>query len=732
MAEKIIQEVWPEWKTVKVIGRGGFGEVYEVERDIAGLEKAAVKRISIPQDNGAIEELYASGYDDVSIRSHLNSYLRDILKEYRLMNDLKGKTNIVSCDDVRYEQHEDGVGWDIYIRMELLTPLMKALDQVDSEKQIIKLGKDICNALILCKSRNIVHRDIKPQNIFISKDGDYKLGDFGIAKTMEKTSGATKIGTYEYMAPEVYNNKPYGEGADIYSLGMVMYWLLNERRSPFNVLPPRIPTAEERENARERRFSGEQIPEPANGSCELKRIVLKACAFEPKNRYASAREMLSDLDCITIRQTDNTQEKKIVEEDFCKEKEKIDYSLNGKDVFQDSETVGVFQDRRRNSYTTGEPSLVHDISDETEIIIERDKKYSEAEEKVRKGIEERQKNEISRKDDLYFSAKMQMSRNIISQYESAIKTFQLIPDWKDAKEQIAICKHKIEKLKAKEEAARLKREQQEKEKRIAAEETVQKRKKAIIVVLSVIAFVILLVAVIIPSVKYNSALKLYDAQKYDEAYKIFNTLNYRELKYISVGSTIRFGAYEQDNNTSNGKEEIEWKVLAVEGNNALLISRYSLDSKPFHNDLGHTTWDKCTLRTWLNGTFFNVAFSTDHQKRILDSTVIADKNPSYATSSGKNTMDKVFLLSISEANQYFETDDARKCAPTDYAIEQGAWTDNRHETDGRATGRWWLRSVGRDYSNIALVYPDGTIYYKGLDSNSEKAVRPALWINLDS
>ena len=335
--------VWPGWKTIGMIGRGGFGEVYEVERDVAGLEKAAVKRISIPQDDGEIEELYASGYDDVSLQKHFNDYLQEFLKEYRLMADLKGNTNIVSCDDVRYEQHDDGIGWDIYIRMELLIPLMKVLDHIDTEEQVIKVGRDICNALVLCRSRNIVHRDIKPQNIFVSKNGDYKLGDFGIAKTMEKTSGATKIGTYEYMAPEVYHGQPYGSAADIYSLGMVLYWLLNERRGPFNALPPNVPTGLEREQARERRFRGEQIPEPVHGGEELKRIILKACSFDPKNRFASAKEMLDDLDSVAtsrpsyIRKKDAT----VSEDSGGSKTEKIRENITKADITTGDKTVGI-------------------------------------------------------------------------------------------------------------------------------------------------------------------------------------------------------------------------------------------------------------------------------------------------------------------------------------------------------------------------------------------------------
>ena len=222
-------------------------------------------------------------------------YLEDIIREYSLMVDMKGHSNVVYCDDFRYVQHEDGIGWDIYIKMEMLTPLTKALGKEIDERQVMDLGIDICSALVMCRERNIVHRDIKPQNIFVSKDGTYKLGDFGIAKTAERTTSGTKIGTYKYMAPEVYNNQPYGAGADIYSLGLLMYWMLNERRTPFLPLPPQVPSSSMEDEARNRRFLGEEIPAPAHGSEELKQIVLKACAYDPKERYASAADMRDAL-----------------------------------------------------------------------------------------------------------------------------------------------------------------------------------------------------------------------------------------------------------------------------------------------------------------------------------------------------------------------------------------------------------------------------------------------------
>ena len=290
------KNIWPGWETVRLIGRGSFGTVYEIQRDVLGeIEKAALKVISLPQNDSDIEELYSEGYNEASVTAAFQSHLKSIIGEYSLMRKMNGSTNIVNCDDVRYIQQDNGIGWNIYIKMELLTPMTKALPAVVPEETVVAIAKDLCAALELCKKHGIIHRDIKPQNIFLSPNGDYKLGDFGIAKTVEKTSGGTKIGTYKYMAPEVYHNQPYGVGADIYSLGLVLYWLLNSRRLPFLPQPNKPLVAGMEERARQRRFAGEPLPPPTNGSRELKAIVLKACAYDPRDRYQSAAEMLADL-----------------------------------------------------------------------------------------------------------------------------------------------------------------------------------------------------------------------------------------------------------------------------------------------------------------------------------------------------------------------------------------------------------------------------------------------------
>ena len=140
--------LWPGWETVRLIGRGSYGAVYEIQRDVLGeKEKAALKLITIPQSSSDIDELYGEGYDEASVTRTFQEHLKSIVAEYSLMRKLNGCANVVSCDDVRYVQHEDGIGWDIFIKMELLTPLTKTLELTSSDEQVIRIGTDICRAL---------------------------------------------------------------------------------------------------------------------------------------------------------------------------------------------------------------------------------------------------------------------------------------------------------------------------------------------------------------------------------------------------------------------------------------------------------------------------------------------------------------------------------------------------------------------------------------------------------
>ena len=213
------------------------------------------------------------------------------------MSKLKGSPNIVSYEDYAVIEHNVSVGWDILIRMELLTDLPSYIrDNALSANDVIKLGIDLCSALEVCGTHKIIHRDIKPDNIFLSASGEYKLGDFGVARTIEKTvSGLSKKGTYTYMAPEVYKGEDYGATVDIYSLGIVMYKLLNFNREPFLPPHPQPIKYSDKNSALVRRIGGERIPAPANADEALSNIVLRACAHKASDRYPSASEMKREL-----------------------------------------------------------------------------------------------------------------------------------------------------------------------------------------------------------------------------------------------------------------------------------------------------------------------------------------------------------------------------------------------------------------------------------------------------
>lgn len=294
----------PGWEILEPpIGTGGFSTVYEIVRvDKFGMEEhAALKVISVPENKSDIEAFRDDGLDDKSITAYFKTQVDDISREFLLLSDMKGNSHIVSYEDHQIVQHDHDPGWDILIRMELLAPLTDyyranfAGTDID-ETTVIKIGVDLCQALELCERKKIIHRDIKPQNIFVNRNGDFKLGDFGIARVSDHTTRATKAGTYTYMAPEVYQNRGYNAKVDQYSLGLVLYWLLNERRMPF--APPDVPTAESNSIALQRRMSGEPLPAPLHGSPELKRIVLRACAFNPNERFSSPMELRLALELI--------------------------------------------------------------------------------------------------------------------------------------------------------------------------------------------------------------------------------------------------------------------------------------------------------------------------------------------------------------------------------------------------------------------------------------------------
>ena len=355
------------------------------------------------------------------------------------------------------------------------------------------------------------------------------------------------------------------------------------------------------------------------------------------------------------------------------------------------------------------------------------------------------KAEETRKDKILFEATEMMTGESIFNYKSAIKLFESIAGWKDADEKASRCKKMMAEIRAQNEAVRLERKRQAEINREKAAQIAKRNKKiatiAAPIVCAIIVFLIILSTVIIPSAKYNKAIALADAENYDEAYSVFYELgNYKDsadkaaavqlqktkerLKNVEFGDCIKFGTYEQDNDASNGKENIEWLVLEVKDGKFLVISKRALDCKKYNTNFTNVTWETCSLRKWLNGDFWDSSFAACEKSLIAMTTVSADKNPESNTNPGNSTQDKVFLLSIAEVNKYFGSDSERQCQPTSYAIFNGAYVSN-------SIGHWWLRTPGYSQNLATGVYSGGSCDEYGDYVNSDDvAVRPAMWIDL--
>ena len=323
------------------------------------------------------------------------------------------------------------------------------------------------------------------------------------------------------------------------------------------------------------------------------------------------------------------------------------------------------------------------------------------------------KVEEIRKNSILAEAKSKMVGENIADYECAIQLLESISGWKDSCEVIVTCNNKIADIKAKVEAEQLeKQRQKEIIKKEKARIAKRNKKIAIItapIVCAISTFIIILNTVIIPIGNYK-----------------------KQLQNIKVGSYINFGTYEQDNNNLNRKEDIEWLVLEIKEHKALVISKYALDCKEYNTSYTDITWEASSLREWLNHDFINVAFSAVEKDMIHTETVSADMNPEYSTNPGNVTRDQVFLLSITEVNKYFDSDKARQCEPTPYAIANGT-----HVNSGNDNCWWWLRSPGSDsdcatgVNNSGTVNVSGAMVGEGYGANSDgNAVRPAMWIDL--
>ena len=286
-------EKWREWTATEFLGAGSYGEVYKAVTEDGRV--CAIKVIEIPRTLEEADSLRREYGDVETVKSFYTNLVEEYEREIQLLTSLNHAENIVKVYD--HFKEPNGVGWKLYIRMEYLQSFTEYCDLHEiTEEMVIRFGIDICSGLEQCEKLGIVHRDLKPENLLVDEDGSLKLADFGLARTMEASRGSFSIkGTFSYMAPEIYLGRKYDHQVDIYSLGLILYRLLNRNREPFLPLDKKLVYYRDKELALSKRMDGEKIPAPADASEDMAAIVLKACAYRTEDRYATAHAMKEDL-----------------------------------------------------------------------------------------------------------------------------------------------------------------------------------------------------------------------------------------------------------------------------------------------------------------------------------------------------------------------------------------------------------------------------------------------------
>lgn len=430
------------WEMISLIGEGSYGKVYKVRRLNTKLEDiCAIKNIKIPSNQAEIQNLKSEGLSQSEIRDELLEVVNRCLDEIKLMQSLKESSNIVTIEDYEVIESKNKIEWNINIRMELLESIDDYYENNQiTNKDILKLGMDISSALSDCKKLKIIHRDIKPDNIFISKFGSYKLGDFGIARNLERTtSGLSKKGTYNYMAPEVYMGKAYNSNVDIYSLGIVLYRYFNYNRIPFLPLYPDKIKYDDRENSIIKRMKGEEILPPINAIDEESKIVLKAISYDPKKRYQNPDDMRADIqkvyDSIPKRNLpslkkgalDELQKEDISKEDKTEEIKGIKSIKNDDDVSifdKTEELIGVKSMENATkpiNYDKTESIYSHNsINNHNDTTVDYDKTESIYSSSLKNNKQEDIQEDSNDKTESIYSSNSKEKNNINNKLDSSI------------------------------------------------------------------------------------------------------------------------------------------------------------------------------------------------------------------------------------------------------------------------------------------------------------------------
>ncbi len=633
-----------------VLGQGGFGITY-IAKDYKTGERVAIKEYlpaEFARRNGSSIQALSGDHEANFVYGK-----EQFLTEAKTLAAFIGDEHIVRIYSFFEEnntayfamEYVDGLALDKYMAQQggrlsvaeangLLLPLMESLNKVHM--------------------KGIVHRDISPDNIIVTKDGSVKLIDFGAARysTGEKSRSLDVILKHGFAPPEQYMRRGrQGPFTDVYALAATYYYAITGKLLPDSV----------------ERMQEDTIMLPRTLGVKISRkqedALLKALEVNAVDRYQNMGEFYREM----------------------------------------AQAAGIKETSARKEQTG--------VNSASPISQTEQEALEEAERHERAAREAREK-----------AARLEQERREQERKE------------KEARKQAEKQEKQLQKQNAK-------------NKTTASGQAGKKKGPILAAVIAVLclALVVITAKVILPNIR-NEQIKeteeiitdatsnpLNEDSEPNQDTSESSRQEIKELKEASVGDYVLFGTYEQDNNTENGEEDIEWLVLAKEEDRILVISKYALDCQPYNASYSNITWQTCSLRKWLNDIFLSTAFTDEEKARIPQITVDAARNSFFHTDPGLSTIDQVFLLSEREANHYFSTDEERKCEPTEYAIAKGTRKNNTYKLNGRDTCWWWLRSPGYDSDRAAGVRHDGAVWTDGNNVTFEgNAVRPALWIDLSA
>ena len=285
--QKCLSTAWPGWNIINLVEEGTRANVYEIACSEAGQVSVRVLKVICLE--------LADQNSDAAV---LDNLIGRINSEIQAIYALNGHPHIAGIEEYAIMKGDSSIL--VLIRMEkmLTLPDYICAGGLQTRDEIIKLGTEICDALDFCERQSVVHRNIKINNLFLTEKTGFKLSDFDIPCTADpafKNISENQISVTQCLAPEVYRGGQCGKTSDIYSLGIVLYMLLNDFYPPFVREYHQQTGDPQTYKANARRLRGDSFPPPKNADEELGRTILRACSYQPSDRFQTSAEFKAAL-----------------------------------------------------------------------------------------------------------------------------------------------------------------------------------------------------------------------------------------------------------------------------------------------------------------------------------------------------------------------------------------------------------------------------------------------------